>query len=105
MTGCLGLARYRVFVTASCTTQLYQPRIRFVRRRKKYLLKTRYHATRAWAILTQYPRILCSFLRLLLMQLMLAAGVAKPGAFQLLAVEALEIAIGVVVVILALRAL
>lgn len=39
------------------------------------------------------------------MQLVLAAGVAKAGAFQLLAVEALEVAIGVVVIVLALRAL
>lgn len=39
------------------------------------------------------------------MQLVFAAGAAKTGAFQLLAVEALEVAIGVVIIVLALRAL
>lgn len=36
---------------------------------------------------------------------MFAASIAKTGAFQLLAVEALEVAIRVVIIVLALRAL
>lgn len=62
------------------------------------------HAPVGYSI-ANYSVLATLFLSFFLMELMFAAEFAETGAFQLLAVEALEVALGVVVIVLAHRAL